>query len=375
MMKILHVITGLEAGGAEATLFRLCKETHELHRHFIVSLTDDGTFGEQLRTQGITVVALGMRGPRDILAAIAKLRKIVRQTKPDVIQTWMYHADLIGGIAGKSALHNNIVWGIRHTNIGLGHIRLSTFVVVRTCAFLSHILPNKIVLCSQSAIKPHSSAGYKKSLFRVVPNGYPVTALNRSTEFRDSFRREINARPDDFVIGMVARYDVLKDHRNLAQALREIRSKGFPVKCVLIGRGIDKMNTELMASLTHYDVLEDTIMLGHRSDIDRIMQGLDVHVLSSMGEAFPNVVAEAMANGTPCVSTDVGDCKNIVGEHGWIVEPRNPVALAAAIINVLEMRNNAPEEMTRITEGAMYHIRSNYSVKAMADKYINVWKG
>src|SRR5690606_10078664 len=143
------------------------------------------------------------------------------------------------------------------------------------------------------------------------------------------------------IIGFVARYDPLKDHDNLLQALSLLQVTDLRPTCLLVGTGLEQGNAALADRIVHFRLLDQIRLLGRRSDVPRVMNALDLHVMSSVSEAFPNVLAEAMACGTPCVSTDVGDAAAIVGESGWIVPPHDPKALAYAITSALESQNRA----------------------------------
>mgnify|MGYP000249801848 CR=1 FL=1 len=113
-MTILHVISGLGAGGAEGVLFRLLTADFS-NRHAVVSLTSSGIYGDKLRLQGIQVFELRMNRIQGLFMAIPRLVMIVRAVDPDAVQTWMYHADLIGGVVAKLLGVPRIFWGIRRS--------------------------------------------------------------------------------------------------------------------------------------------------------------------------------------------------------------------------------------------------------------------
>ncbi|MDX9768272.1 MAG: glycosyltransferase [Ectothiorhodospiraceae bacterium] len=325
-MKILHVITGLEQGGAEGVLYRLVAATPH-HEHVVVSLGDEGHFGSRLRTAGVALHTLDMSRRRfGVIRGLWRLCGLIRAERPDLVQTWLYHADLIGGVAARLCGVRAVIWNVRNHALEVGMIRRSTRWVARACARLSRTVPRQTVFCSERAMAVHSAFGYCSNRMRLISNGYDLRRFAPDPLLRAQVRASLDVADDVVLIGMVARFDPQKDHATL---LRALRLSSSDLRCVLVGEGMVSSNAALGASMAG---LEDRILLlGPRDDVPAIMNALDLHVLSSAGEAFPNVVAEAMACGTPCVVTDVGDAAWIVGDTGWVVPPRDADALAQAI--------------------------------------------
>ena len=174
---------------------------------------------------------------------------------------------------------------------------------------------------------------------------------------------------------MVARYDVQKDHQNLLQALSILKSRGGYFHAVLVGTGMTEDNEELMQliALNALELHEDITLYGRCNDIPALMNAIDLHVLSSLGEAFPNVLAEAMACGTPCISTDVGDAKDIVDKYGWIVPAGNSVKLAEAITVALNELQSKPTEWYVRKKGCIMHIQNNFDIYTMLRNFHHVW--
>ena len=370
-MQIFHIITGLNDGGAEAVLFRLC--THDLnHRHIVVSLSGDGKYGPLLRKRGIKICILKMSPNRPSLFAFFKLIKLIRRHKPDVVQTWMYHADLLGGIAARMAGIKAIVWGIRHTTLEPGKSKKTTIWIVKLLARLSRWLPARITVCAQRAMDVHEELGYNRAKMSFIPNGYDLEDFTPMPNEARAIRSEWGVEPGIFLIGTVGRYNPQKDHANLLQALALLRSRNIPLRCVLVGVNLDSDNQELVAQIQRLGLEEMVILLGERTDIPAVMSALDVHVLpSAYGEPFPNVVAEAMACETPCVATDVGDAAYIVGNTGWVVPPGDSNALANAIEKSLnEIKHD--QWALRCTS-ARERIQKNFSIKKMVTLYHELW--
>lgn len=370
-MKVLHVITGLGDGGAEAVLCRLI-ENDDGNEHFVVSLTSEGKYGALLRERGVNVVVLSMPRGRATVRGLWQLWRHLRSVRPNVVQTWMYHADLLGGVAARLA-GVPVVWGIRHTTLDPARSSRLTIAVARVCAWLSRLVPRRIVACAQSALRVHGALGYDAQRMVVIPNGYDVKRFCPDQEARRRLRAEWGVAPDVPLIGMVARWDPCKDHAVLVQALVQLRERGVRFDAILVGHGVDPSNTVLREWVDRCDLQGRVRLLGPRGDIPAVMSVLDVHVLSSLAEAFPNVLAEAMACGTPCVTTDVGDAAIIVGKMGWVVPPKNSEALADALQDALEAMASQGSWLER-KKACRARIAEHFSIESMVRRYVAVWE-
>ncbi len=371
-MHVAHVITGLADGGAEAVLARLCLADQK-HSHAVVSLTDAGKYGPLLGKAGIRVHCLNMRAGRVSLRGVSSLWRILRLEQPDVVQTWMYHADLLGGVVARLAGIKPISWGVRQTNLEPGKSKRSTIWVARTCARLSRWVPQAIVCCAESAARAHNGIGYDQRKLVVVPNGYDLRQFRPDMELRGRTQRALGIPPGVRVLGMVGRFDAQKDHENLLSALAGLDLEKVDAYCVLVGNEVNERNRTLMRWIQARGLGSRVLLLGQRTDIPAVMNALDLHVLSSsFGEGFPNVVAEAMACGTPCVATDIGDASVIVGDTGWIVPPRDPVALAAAMAAAMKDHSDVDCWRQR-REAARARIEQCFSMDSMVRGFHEVW--
>lgn len=368
-LRVLHVISGLGDGGAEAVLYRVLTADRD-NDHTVVSLIDRGRYGPLLEQAGITVETVGLDRGRVTPGGWRRLLRLVRAARPDVVQTWMYHADLLGGLAARLAGVRAVVWGVRAVDVD----PLSTRLVVAACALLSRIVPRRIVICSRESARRHLARGYARGRVVVIPNGYDTGSLRPDTAARARLREAWRVPEEYFALGMVARWDPVKGHANLAAALARLNTAGSPDwRLVLVGEGIDEANGELMAELDRAGIRDRTLLLGARTDIAQVMSALDLHVLASRTEAFPNVVAEAMSCGTPCVVTDVGDAAYIVGDTGWVVPPRDEAALAAGLCTALAALAVPQERLARQT-AARARIEAEFSLPNVVAQYVGVWR-
>lgn len=371
-MRILHIITSLNIGGAELMLKRLIEShrTKTNSTHTVISLTGIGEVGMQLRASGVEVQALNMRSPLDILRILWRLRQQIRSFHFDIVQTWMYHANLLGGLAARFAGNYNVIWGIRGSAIPQQGVS-ATSIIVSLGAWLSRILPSVIICCAESARIVHVKKGYKQSKMIVVPNGFDLTQFIRTPLYRQQARTEFGFDDKDIVVGIVGRFDLLKDYRNFVLAGTELAKENEHVKYLMVGRGIERTNEVLMKWIEEGQLVHKFILLGERNDIPRCLASMDIFCLSSSNEGFPNVVCEAMAMGVPCVVTDAGDAAEIVSDTGIVVAPCDPTALARALRDMISKGAN---ERLHLGELARQRINKHYSIDAISSQFDNIYK-
>lgn len=372
MKKILHVITGLSDGGAEAVLYRLCSHDKK-NLHIVVSLMDAGKYGPLLEELGVDVYCLSMPAGKVRIVALFKLYKIMRQLKPDVVQSWMYHADLIGGVIARLAGINNIVWGVHHTNLAKSESKKSTIIIAKLNAFISFFIPRRIIYCAVKSRQVQESIGFNPVTGGVVPNGYCVDEFTPNPIIGLAFRKEVDLSDGEFLIGHVGRYHPFKDYPNFINSIKLLMNIKDSAKVILVGHDLTEDNKELERLIIDNDCNQHVLLLGRRQDIPSVMNGFDLFVLSSSSEAFPNVLNEAMACGTPCVTTDVGDAAVIIGETGWVVPPKDPQALATAIFSAMEEKENSPQAWLARKKACRQRIVDNFSIEKMVSGYHKIW--
>jgi glycosyltransferase involved in cell wall biosynthesis len=345
-MYVLHIIAGLNVGGAELMLKRLVEPHDEGtgYRHAVISLTDIGTVGRQLQTLGVEVQALNMRSAADIPRTLWQLVRMIRASRPDVVQTWMYHADLLGGLAARIAGNRNVIWGIRTTEIQSGGSRI-TSIVRNVCAVLSRQVPHKIVCAAEASRRVHMALGYDAPRMVVIPNGFDLSRLVATPDQRAVLRARCGFSGDDVVVGSVGRFHPVKDQENFVRAAGLLAQQHTRVRFLMIGRGLDAQNRELVHWIQRTGHPDRFMLLGERTDVPTCLAAMDIFCLSSRTEGFPNVVGEAMAMGLPCVVTNVGDAAMLVAATGVVVPKEDPVALAQGLTRVLEMAHGARQQL------------------------------
>jgi len=359
---IIHVITGLKRSGAENVLLRLAKNLDSF-THIVVSLTaqtaDDLT--SEFRQAGIETFHLNMQPTRFItFLKCIRLLSIIKQHKPDIMQTWMYHADVIGGLIGRIARIKTIIWNIR--NGSLPKEKHNPFIV-RIASWLSNLVPTAIISCSQDAIDFHSCLGYRCAKFAYIPNGIDCEMFHIDRDAGKRFK-EFNCMPSTTrCVGLVARWHEQKDIPTFLKACSLVAHENNNVRFVMIGNNLDPQNQALAKEIQSFAGLsKKMLLLGGQRDIPALMNGLDVLCMtSSFGEGFPNVLGEAMACGINCVATDVGDAAEIVNNMGYVAPIGDAKEIAKGILELLKNPKN--DDQLR------QHILRNYSLQKMTADY------
>ena len=336
--KVLHIITGLSTGGAEMMLLKLLTHTDpQAFESRVISLTGDGRLAEPLRRAGIDVRSLGLRPALPNLLRLGRLTEWIREFLPDVVQTWMPHANLWGGWAARRAGAPRLLWGLHMSHLGPEVNKRSLLWIIALCARLSLRWPQGIVCCSEACRRAHARAGYDTDRMTVIPIGIDVDSFRPDAGARASLAGELGIGPDDLWVGHIARFDAHKDQRNFLQAAGRLAERLPRARFLMCGDGIQKSNRRLMTWIREAGVEDRCRLLGLRNDVASLAAALDVAVSSSRGEGFPTAVGEAMACGAPCVVTDVGDSAFMVKDTGRVVPPGDPGALARAVEEVLTL--------------------------------------
>lgn len=367
MVKVVHVIISLELGGAERMLERLVQESSKNPsiQQSIITLKKRGSIGRQLQQQGFDVVPMGMKSMFSAPIVLYKLMQIFRLRRPDVVYTWMYHADLIGGLAAFLARIKNIIWGIRNTKIPQGTFSVTSFVI-KICSILSFYIPHKIVCCAEAAKLAHIELGFCATKMVVIPNGYDLSLFKPTCDLRSSVRKDLGLSESTLVVGVIGRFDPLKDFNNFVQASGLVSRDLDNVKFLMVGKGLDKYNEQLNIWIKNTRYPENFILIGEASPHD-LFAAMDMYCLSSKAEGFPNVVAEAMAMRIPCVVTDVGDAARIVGESGFVVEPMDPYALYRGLMLMLTMEKH---DRQALGNTARQLIENQYDIREVQKKFL-----
>ncbi len=367
-IRVTHVINGLERGGAESVLARLIPRLdRQAFENRVISLTGQGPIGTELLDAGISVDALGF--PRSLASAVqsGRLVRTIRNGTPDIVQTWMYHSNLLGGLAARWAGSAPVIWNLRQSNFDPDQTKKLTLVTARVAARLSPYVPWAIVCGSYAAREVHSGLGYDTNKMLVIANGFDSEHFKPSADSRAAFRAKFGESEGSLLIGLPARYHPQKDHETFLRAAAEVAQAVPSSRFVMFGDRVDGENAELLQLVSNHGLSDRVLMTGSLADPREAYCAMDIAVSSSaFGEGTPNVIGEAMSCAVPCIATDVGDSRRLIGATGIMVPPSQPQALVQAILTLANM-----DDGRRRAEGqkARRRIQTAFPIDMMVRRY------
>lgn len=367
MIRVVHIITSLQTGGAEMMLYKLLASMNrDEFESSVICLSEEGPVGEQIQALGISVQALGMKPslPNPIL--FWRLVRWLRQTKPDVVQTWMYHADLLGSLAARLADGLPVAWNVQSGGLNPASDKRRTIWIQKLLAHFSRSLTGQIVFCSEASKAEHVKIGYSADHMPFIPNGTDIERFKPDPAVRQEVRAELGITGPDLLVGNVARFHPVKDHQNFIRAAGHIHRQMPNTRFLLCGDGIAWDNAELVEWVEQAGIREAVCLLGRREDVPRLVTAFDLFMLSSQSEGFPNVIGEAMASGVPCVVTDVGDAAIIVGDTGRVAPAGDSTRLAQAALDLLQ---KPADEFDELRQAARERIVQEFSLAQSVAQY------
>ena len=368
MRKIVFIITDLDNGGAEKMLYKLIKYTdRELYNIHVIYITGKGIMRKEFDKLGIEITSLNLKRRIPTIKAIKKSIKICKDA--DIIQAWMYHADLWGYVIGKVFLNKKVVFGIRDSNLNKKYNKKVTLLINKINAYLSKKV-DKVISCSYEGKMAHVESGYSEKNIIVIPNGFELDRCDKSKCIDKDFKKKLGVSDEEKVVVSVGRWHKIKDYPNLFRAVKILADKNLKFKCLLVGTGLEESNEELVNLIEKENIKNKVILMGKSNEVPVMLSNSDLYILHSAGEGFSNSLGEAMACSVPCVATDVGDCSYILKGLGTIVESRNPQALAEAIDKKLRMSSDE-----RKREGSLLRkrVEESYDIKVVVNKYYEVY--
>jgi glycosyltransferase involved in cell wall biosynthesis len=344
--SVVHLITDLDVGGAELMLARLVRGLQGRGvRNLVVSMTAPGPVAARIESAGVRVVSLGLQRGAIAPGAIVRLRRLLAVERPDIVQTWMYHADLLGTLASLPRRAFGLVWNVRASNVHMRRYSRLSGLVRSACSRLSGI--------------PDA----------VVANGVDIEEFAPDPEAGRSFRRELGIPEGALVIGLVARRDPMKGHEVFLEAAARLLEAVPSLYVVLAGEGVTERDEPFRSWIGNVgrERARRVRLLGRRDDVRRIYCALDVACSSSLfGEGFPNAVAEAMACGVPVVATDVGDTARVVGGNTQLlVRPRDASAILVRCLTLLKDAS----QRRQLGDAARCQVRRHFSMDEIVGQY------
>ncbi|HUE84643.1 MAG TPA: glycosyltransferase [Vicinamibacterales bacterium] len=371
--KVLHVISGLYRGGAETQLCRILGAVDR--RRFeaaVVSLVPGGGVRADLESLGVPVHCAGMTTVVNGPWAMLRLARLIRRLRPDILQGWMYHGNLAASLgAALARWHGPVLWNVRNSLNDLGTDERSTVALIRLGAWFSGGAAG-ILYNAHTSAEQHEAIGYCRHRRTVIPNGYDCDDFRPVHSARDNVRRELGLSPFVLLVGLVGRYHPKKGHGVFLEAAAHTAGERPDVHFLLAGRAVDRGNGRLGARIAALGLTARVHLLGERFDLARIYSALDLLSTASFNEGSPGVVGEAMACGTPCVVTDVGDAARVVGDTGTVVPPREPAELARAWMKLLSMSR---DDRAALGHRARRRIEEHFSLASTVRQYEALYEG
>ena len=370
-MRIVHVITGLDVGGAESMLLQLIRASrYPGQEHTVLTLTSANSMVPQFEALGVAVTCLHAHGLGG-MAALFKAKMLIKSFRPDVVMTWMHHSDFFGALLKITTPSLRLVWNIRCSKLSPADLPWRNLLIVRLLAGLSW-LPNAIVTNSVAGKREHIALGYRSGGWHLLPNGFDTARFAPDREAGARVRIEAGIPQHAFIVGLVARYHPMKGFDLFMRMAGRLTKTERKFHFVLAGEGVDRNNEQLM-QLVAVNKLEGRItLLGPRRDIADVMNAFDVIACTSTSEGFSNVIGEAMACGVPCVATDVGDNALIVGPAGTVVAPGDADALVVALA---EMAKLPDQSFQKLKSEARRQILKKFAIQDIASQYKNFFDG
>jgi glycosyltransferase involved in cell wall biosynthesis len=370
-MKILHVITSLNTGGAEMMLTKLVAASlFSKEVHIVISLMDKGTLGDQV-SKYAELYSLDLKAGDLSLKSLINLYRIIKQEDPDIIQGWMYHAN-IAALLVNFILRKKLVWNVRQSLVDIKLEKRLTAILIRMSAFFSGCV-DKIIFNSHVSLSQHVKIGFAERNTVVIANGFDLDKFRpQSSEQILAFKLKYGLPQNSKIFGHVARYHPMKNHIGFIYEISKVLFEQPNLYCVMVGKGVSEVNAELVNAINNTNYPDRFIILGERHDLANIYGVFDFIVNSSQwGEAFPNVIGEAMACGTPCIVTDVGDSKYIVADLGFVYSPSKSEELNPYLNQCINMTT---DEYLRLSISCRDHISKNYSINTIYKQYIQLYK-
>ena len=364
-MKILFLIRSLDAGGAERQLIELVGHLDKSRfQSTVVTFYNGGLLLKKLeKNPDVSLISLGKGGRWELIRFFNRLMSIIRIEQPDVIHGYLDVANLFSLLAGKLS-GIKVVWGMRASNLDLRQYDWTYRFLYRLSAMLS-FLPDAIICNSRAGKAYHLSQGYHPKRMEVVSNGIDTQWFHPDPESGQKKRREWGVTDDQILIGQVGRLDPMKNIEDFLNTSALLSHKNSKLRFVHVGDGPASYRQDLIKLCAELGLDGRFTWAGVQSDMIAVYSAFDVLVLSSSTEGFPNVVGEAMACGTPCVVTDVGDAAWIVGDTGVVVPPKNEQKLFDGLEQLMGLTIEARRGLGM---RARQRIETLFSVQTLAER-------
>lgn len=356
--KILHVITNYSAlGGAEMMLQKLILAQPEFDHH-IVSLMSISNIYEDSLSVVASSKALGWK-VANTLKTINKLKDEINTIQPDIIQCWMYHANFMAVIAKKmSGTQCPVFWGIHHSLNSISEESLSTKVAIYMNRALSKHAEG-IIYCAQSSLEQHKAFGFKNEKQVFIPNGIDLSKFRfKERDFEMPVR-----------VGFVGRFHKAKGIPCLFEVMSAFRDNPNVI-FKIAGQGLSLENDTVQKLYEQHELSNNVRLLGPVREMEAFYHDIDVLLMTSITEGFPNVLIEAMATGAVCISTNVGDSPYIIDDNGYIANVNDVNGLVEKLNAYINLSTSCKVHK----EYEAYELTKNrFNLDIVHKKYSHIW--
>jgi glycosyltransferase involved in cell wall biosynthesis len=364
-MRIVYVLTSLGVGGAERQALAVAdRMAHRGHEVSVLVLSP--RLVDEWPTN-LPTVCLNMRKtPVSVLSGLAQARHFLRGFRPDLLHSHSFHANIVARLLKLLVPSTKIVSTVHNVYEG-GRLRMLSYR-------LTDVLASRTTAVSQAAADRFirlKAIPREKCL--VLPNGIDLAEFAPSTERRKNTRMEMGAG-DSFIWLAAGRLVPAKEFPNLLRAFKQVRSAYPNTQLWIAGAPAEAMSKETVDGrpgfvsgfVVERDSMENVRLLGFRRDMAALFDAADAFVLSSAWEGMPLAVAEAMAMEKPVVATDAGGTRELIGDAGTIVPPKNADALAAAMLDLMQQ----PAEFRQtLGQSARARISSLFNIETRANEW------
>jgi glycosyltransferase involved in cell wall biosynthesis len=339
-------------------------------QNVVISLSKREPLAYEFEKQGVPVHTLDIARGWQIGRGLRQLRSLITELSPDVVQGWMYHANLaVSVVAPFLRKKTPVVWNIRRGLDDYRERKFSTRTAVGLSGFLSS-RADRIIYCTHESRTQHESFGFVSKQGLVIGNGFDTATFSPDAEMRSAIRTRLGVGEQDILIGNIGRNDSAKGRSFLFDAFAELLRRVPHARLLLVGRGMEESNRELRGRLVTSRIAARVILIGEYTPISNLYPAMDIFCSSSVAEGFPNVVAEAMASGVPCVATDTGNTKVLLQGTGIVVPTRSAQRLAEGLVAMCEQ---SAEQRRARGLLARERITTSYSLSRIADDYVSLY--
>jgi glycosyltransferase involved in cell wall biosynthesis len=370
--RVVLLIRSLNCGGAERQLVELAKAlVRNSIEVTVVTFYEGGPIWDELhRSRSVALRSLSKRGRWDNLRTFTMLTGFLRKYQPAILHSYLVEPSIVGLIAGRWAGVPAIVWGVRASNMDYGEYEFLNGLTFRCARSLSRFV-DLIIANSEAGKNYHLERGYRPKRFRAIANGIDTDWFRPSADSRRLQRMHWAVRDDEVLVGIAARFDPMKDHVTFLNALAKAVVAQRGLRIAIVGDGLETVRARLLVHAQEVG-LTSIIWAGELADMNHVYPAFDIICSSSaFGEGFSNSIAEAMSSEVTCVVTDVGDSARIVGEAGIVVPPKDPDALASAVIQLARLR---PEERAARGRSARRRVIELFGIPSMTARTIAAYQ-